>query len=586
MKILMITEKDAANVSLAYVVQAFEIRKDEVIIYAPYCDASVLRCFDASIPKLPIGELTEEKIAWCDLIFCSTLSSIYLPVIVFTAKKPIFTHNYLMNRQINWGGDICFAPTRKTVASDYDEYMNYSYIGIGEPKYDYIEKSASSDKRFLFIDSGHYPFSKEGKKELARILIDICRKYPDYELWVKPRFLPNDTVMTHRNVIHLYNVIQNESNGNIPKNMVLLNYHEDLMKLIHQSTTVICMYTTAFVGAVVAGKGLIIIDNLPSADVYDIRHKTYMRARENMVALGALIDYRNIEQLLPDGVKGTDEYLDFLLEEKEHVADKICEVCEYLWREYYSKNKFPQKRNSTYRNYKNDYMPDKDMTWERKISQRFQDYILFKSLILIDFHVKEKLDIGYVFEKAKDCSDENGIIQEDTFRNFLGNVNYIRDSCIIKNREILLRDKIDSGILLNAYYLRKKFDEIRKFPVTDIAAYDLYRAFVAFDENNTSLAKMHFIRYFNQSMEREYNLEISDMPNNKFKAFETLIGILCQENEAESVRYYYSALLNYYSEFYVLSETDILPFDSQQKKRYDFICGIRTWLNGERNIEQ
>lgn len=589
MKILMITEKDAANVSLAYVARAFEARGDEVIIYAPYCDASVLRCFGAAIPKLPIGELTEKEIAWCDLIFCSTLSSIYLPVIVFTAKKPIFTHNYLMNRQINWGGDICFAPARKTVASDYDEYMNYSYIGIGDPKYDYIEKSENGDKRFLFIDSGHYPFSMEGKKELARTLIDICRNYPDHELWIKPRFLPGDKVMTHRNAIHLYDVIRNESSGNIPKNMVLPNYHEDLMKLIHQSSTVICMYTTAFVGAVVAGKGLIILDNLPTMDVYDIRHKTYMRARENMVASGALINYRNVGQLLPDGAKGTDKYLKFLLEEKEHVADKICEVCEHFWREYYSKNKFPQKCNSTYQNYKKDYKLDKDMTWERKISQRFQDYILFKSLILIDFHIKEKLDIEYVLEKTKDSLNEDGIIQEDTFRNFLGNVNYIRDSCIIKNRKILLRDKIDSGILLNAYYLQGKFDEIRKFPVTDIAAYDMYRAYVAIEdvnENNYNLAKEHLIKYFNKCMNREYILEISDMPNNKFKAFETLIEILCQGNETKSVRYYYNALLNYYSEFYVPNETDISPFDPQQKKRYDFICRIRAWLNGERNIDQ
>lgn len=583
MKILMITEKDAANASLAYIAQAFEARGNEVMIYAPYCDAGVLRCFDAAIPKLPIEKLTEKEIAWCDLIFCSTLSSIYLPSIVFTAKKPIFTHNYLMNRQINWGGDICFAPTRNTVASDYDEYMNYSYIGIGDPKYDYTEKAESSDRRFLFIDSGHYPFSMEGKKKLAGILIDICRKYPDRKLWIKPRFLPGDKVTTHRNAIHLYDVIRNESSGNIPKNMVLLNYHEDLMKLIRQSTTVICMYTTAFVGAVVAGRGLIILDNLPTVDVYDIRHKTYMRARENMVASGALVDYRNVEQLLPDGVKGTDKYLDSLLEEKENVAEKICETCEYFWKEYYSKNKFPQKCDSTYQNYKNDDMPDQDMTWERKISQRFHDYILFKSLILIDFHVKEKLNIRYVLERIKEYSDKDGIIQEDTFSNFLENVNHIRDICLIKNREILLRDKIDSGILLNAYYLQKRFDEIRKFPVTEIAAYDLFRAFVAFDENDISLAKEHFIRYFNQSMEREYNLEISDMPNNKFKAFEILIGILCQENDVKGVQYYYHALLNYYSELYASSETEIASYDLMQKKRYDFICKIRVWLSCERN---
>lgn len=581
LRVVLISEKDAANISLGKISTAFIKNGDSIRLYATYLDDRVLIYFDKSIPRFSIKELTQAEIDLCDIIVCATLASTYIPENVFFAHKPIFTHNYLMNRQINWGGDICFAPTQATVASDYDEFLNYSYISIGEPKYDGQEYLISDKKRFLFIDSGHYPFSYEGKNELAKTLVHICEKYPDYELWIKPRFLPGDKVITHRNDIHLYDIIRQVTDGNIPSNMVMLDYHEDLRKLINESRTVICMYTTAFVGAVVAGKGLIVLENLKSKDVYDIRHKTYMRNRENIVPSGALINYHEVDRLLPDGAKGTEEYLDFLLEEKDHVAEKIVEVCHYLYAEYYSKGLFPIHCDSTYKRYKTDYVVDEGMTWEKQVTLRCYDYILLKSLILIDFHVDSKLDVSYVLQKAHECIGEDGLIHKKTFRKFLANVNDYRDKCIIVNRDILLRDNIDAGVLLNAYYLQKKFDEIRNFPLQTIAAYDMYRAYVAVDTEEDDyeiIAKNCLLRYFEKCIDREYNLEISDMSNNKFRAYITLIDILKKENGVEKVDYYLEKLKDYYMRSYLINSMEEVVTDPLQKSRLEYIRNIEEWM--------
>lgn len=577
----MISEKDAANVSLGRIASAFINNGDEVKLYATYPDDKILKYFDQSILRFGIKELTQEAIDWCDIIMCSTLASIYIPESVFFAHKPIFTHNYLMNRQINWGGDICFAPTRATVASDYDEFLNYSYIGIGEPKYDGEEYLNSDNQRFLFIDSGHYPFSYEGKRELAKTLVHICEKYPDYELWIKPRFLPGDKVITHRNNIHLYDIIRQVTNGNVPSNMVMMDYHEDLKKLIDESKTVICMYTTAFVGAVVAGKGLVVLENLKTTDVYDIRHKTYMRNRENIVRSGALIDYHEVDQLLPEGAKAADDYLDFLLEEKDHVAEKIVEVCYYLYSEFYSKGLFPIHCDSTYKRYKTDYLVDEDMTWEKQVSMRCHDYILLKSLILIDFHVNSKLDVSYILHKADECIGDDGLIHEETFRSFLANVNDFRDNCIIINKEILLRDDIDAGILLNAYYLQKKYNEIRDFPLKTIAAYDMYRAYVAIDTKEDGyevMARDCLLRYFGKCIDREYHLEISDMTNNKFRAYITLLDILKKENDTEKIRYFLDKLKEYYLKSYLIDSMEKAVTDPLQKSRVEYIKNTEEWM--------
>lgn len=578
MKIIIITEKDAANISLSFIVKELKKRGHGLCIYAPFYFEGVLKYFPDGIIKKPIEELERKDVDSCDMIFCSTLSSIYLPEFVFTARKPIFTHNYLMNRQINWGGDICFVPSVATVASDYDEYLGYSYIGIGEPKYDGQENITAAGKRFLFIDSGHYPFSDEGKRELAGTLLHICEKYPDYELWIKPRFLPGDKVVTHRNSIHLYQVIRELAGGEIPPNMVMLDRHEDLKKLINESTTVICMYTTAFVGAVVAGKGLIVLEDLKTTDVYDIRHKAYMRNRESMAGSGALIDYRDVDRLLPEGAKGTLEYLDFLLEEKENVAEKICEVCEGLWKSYYSQNRFPVRADSVYKTYKDDFTEDTGMTWDKYISRRCHDYILLKSLILIDFHVKAKLDIGYVLKEADRFCDEKGLVTEKAFRSFLKSANDIRDNCLIRNRELLLQDDVDAGILLNAYYLQKKYEKIREFPLKEIAAFDFYRAMAAAEdeaEKDPEAAEKYLRRYFDKTKDRKFCLEISDMSDNRFRAFMTLINVLLEKKELKDAKLFLDRMEEYYKLNYqtgdVCAETD----NKVQRARRDFIVHSR-----------
>ena len=578
MKILFITEKDAANSSLGKIAQAFLDQGNEIAVYAAIFDEKVLAFFPKSTIIGTANEINQSVIDWCDIIVCSTLVSFYIPICVFTAHKPIFTHNYLLNRQINWGGDISFVPSQATVASDYDEYMNYSYIGIGEPKYDsnetLIEKESS---KLLFIDSGHYPFSIERKRELAKTLLHICNQYPDYNLIIKPRFLPTDKVRTHKNNIHLYDMIIEESKGKLPENIVMLNHHEDLRKLIDECCTVICMYTTAFVGAVVAGKGLVVLEHLPTTDVFDIRNKTFMRNRENIIKSGALIDYHEVEKLLPNGVRVNETYVDYLLEEKEDVANKIVEVCTYLWENFYSKNVFPHLSDTVYQDYKNCYYLDVNDSWNKVISRRCYDYMMLKSLIFIDFHVAAKLDVSMILENINSRFDNNGLIDEMEFKKFLSNANDVRDDCIIHNCDRMLGDFIDSGILLNAYYLQKQYNEIRRFSNRSISAFYMFRAFIALEdknENDVRLAKRLFELYFQASRNRSYILEISDMPYYRIKSYEMIIEILLSENNMFELQEYYTEYICFYTDTYNMDITYV-PLDKEQKKHFDFINDIK-----------
>lgn len=549
MKVLMIAEKDAANASLAKICYSYIKHGHSVVVYAPYMSKNVLRFFDETVEIYPLNQLTKEEVKRCDIIFCTTMAVAYMQNgIILSAHKPIFAHTYLINKQVQWGGDLCFVPSLPTTVSDYDDYVKYPKMAIGEPKYDRVNQKYTESKRLLLIDSGHYPFGISGKRELVKTILEICRAFPDYELWIKPRFLPADTVVTHRNSLHLYDAIREEAGREIPPNLIMLTEHRDLMELIEESRTVLCMHTTAFVGAYAAGKGLVVIDNLPSDDIYDVRWKISERIRDHMKGSGAVTDYHNVCKVLPEGVKCTNEYFKYLLEEKEGVSDKICEVTEFLYDEFYSQNMFPKYKNGIYKEYKN-IQQDHDMTWDKVIKERYISYLASRMLILIDFHVKVHLDVRVIENQINELQAADGI-SDELFKAVLNRIPVMRDECIVDNEESMLEDEIDCGILLNAYYQLKKYDKIKDFSNGDIGAYHLFRGFIAYEEEDFVMALKELKQYMKISLNRTYIKEISDMSNNKMKAFYILINLLNRDEKREDAEYYLLKMKEYFDSLY------------------------------------
>lgn len=541
MKILMITLRDGQNVSLAKIADAFFRRGHEVTIYAPYYAENVLRFFDEKIPKFPIRDLTEDVVAGCDIIFASTLAYEHLAdKNLLSVHKPIITHNFLFTGTVTYGGDFCFVPSIPTTVTDYDAYMNCPRIGIGEPKYDTIVRKHTDVKRFLFIDSGHYPFGTEGKRELARTILDICKSFSDYELWIKPRFLPGDEVVTHANSLHIYDVIKEESDGKIPANLTMLTEHKDLMELVEQCCTVICMYTTAFSSAAICGKGLVVLDHLPSEDIYEGRFKHTNRTRSIILGSGAVIDYKRAKELLPEGVKCTDEYLRYLLTERENTADKVCEVTEWLCDTFYQKQTFPKGCQCDYKDYKDSIREDKGMTWDKVVSNRYADMLL-ESMLSISYYVNAKLDVTTLVKRIDEVR-QNGYISETAFKQFRRKITGYRNECLIDNKNNLLADDIDCGILLKAYYVSKKYNEIINFPKQDIGAFHLFRGLVATEQGHKNLAVLHLEKYMSLSFERAYVKEVSDRPEWQAEACYLLIVFLMEAGDEEKARYYLEKL--------------------------------------------
>lgn len=541
MKILMITLRDGQNVSLAKIADAFLRRGHEITIYAPFYAENALKFFDKRIPKFPLEDLTEDIAIGCDIIFAVPLAVIKLAERnLLSVHKPIVTHNFSIGGNETYGGDFCFVPSLPTTETDYDKYIDCPRIGIGEPKFDRMVQGHTSAKRFLFIDSGHYPFGTKGKRELARTILDICRSFPDYELWIKPRFLPGDELITHKNTLHLYDVIKEESAGKVPANLVMLTEHRDLMELILQCCTVLCMFTSAFPGAIVSDKGLVVLDDLPSEDICDARQKIFDRIRRIMLGSGAVIDYKRVKELLPEGVKSSDEYFRYLLAEKENTADKVCEVTEWLFDTFYQKQTFPKGCQCDYKDYKDSIREDKGMTWDKIVSNRYAN-VLLQNVLKISYNVNTKLDVTTLVKKIDEVR-QKGYISETAFKQLYGNLYVYRDECLVENKNNLMADDIDCGIFLKACYHLKKYNEIINFPRQDIGAFYLFRGFVADNQGDKELAIFNLEKYMSLSLERAYVKEISDIPEFRVEACYLLLMYLVEEGNEEKARYYLEKL--------------------------------------------
>ena len=579
MNILMISEKDAANISLSKMADAYIRNGHTVKLFAVFFDKSVLRFFDEKIDMKPLSMLTQKDIDEVDVIVTSTVAAYYLiDTIVMTAHKPIFTQSYLIDKTIQWRGDFCFAPSLPTLVSDFDEYFTNHKIGIGEPKYDNIKKDAKELKRFLFIDSGHRPFGPEGKRELARTLLNICEKFPDYELVIKPRFLPTDKIFTHKNGLHLFDVLKNETNNNLPKNLTMLTEHKDLQELIESSHTVICMYTTAFVGAYASDKGLVILEGIKDEDNYDLRlNKTY-KLRTHMEGSGALINYKDVAKILPDGVKCSDEYFHYLLAEKENVADKITEVTEYLVENFYKKGLFPKYVDCLYKDYKEKIKVDNEATWDEVIRQRFINQFVYNVFILIDYNIEAKLNVDKIVAKIK-YMQENKEISDEKMKEYIRDIRVYRDECIAENKDALMANDVDAGIYLNALYALRRFDDIRNFEKKDIGAYHLFRGFVAYDTfEDKNILVEELKKYLEITLSRDYVKEVSDMSNNKTRAFYMIITYLYKMGRIDEAKEYYDKMEKYYCWLYNTTINDKVT-DKLQGQHYSLV----KWLCGKVN---
>ncbi len=444
MNVLVVTAHDAVNLSIENVVREFIRRGHTVSIYAMRTEERHIRMFnDTGIEIIPISALNEAEVRKYDFAFCP-MDGMY-PLIFFDIY--IFTYNFIFSTSwTSLGGDFMFVQTENRPIRQWEDCAR---MAVGSPKGDSPRLSGdTSEKNILFIDTGHFPFGIKGKQQIASMLISISEKYPDHRIIVKPRWLPNEPNQIHQSRIHLYDVINELCNSELPQNLILLNEHKDMENLIDQSSLVITPGSSAYLEAAMRGKRLLIVNGFDSDNSYEVRTDTVWKEQfEYFDKSGCLINYNDIFNYLPDGLKCKESHLIETGANASNVSQKMVDVIEYIYFNYLSKGQIPEIKKYNIDDYKESMRAGRDVTYPLLKSKRIKNRVLVMSrqfgFVRADIDYSEWLELlNTVYIKYPPTLEGLHELYEVMRRKL--------NEIWLDNAEELMHDDIDQSILLKA----------------------------------------------------------------------------------------------------------------------------------------
>lgn len=514
MKILVALAFDAGNFNVVNIVKILERRNHRLYLYALSMDTHNIWMFGNLQSRIKhIDELTDDVVEQVDIILApSTIERKFL-----NYKKYIFTinQNEFGTMKI-WGGDIMFLPTYQKYERCPEEVLSITIGNFKKEKSVAERDNATLHHNFLFIDSGHYPFSLEGKKCVAKLLIDICNKFKDYSLTVKPRFLYNDKDLTHPNRYHLYDALNEECDSELPSNLVLLNEHLPMNELIDAADVVLCMYTAAYFDVAECGKRSIVIQGLPNCDTFDLNNEIHWKSMEKILSQsGCMIHYKNVIDFLPEGLVCNEQFI------QEHLPsfngksapENAADIIEYCFDNFISQGKFITNVDCTAANYKNLMQEATEESWVTMLDRRYRNMIWLIAAKYLDWiHsdvIREEFKEKFGQESnswIKNADNDYVKLEQIVFKEL--------HSIVIKHYEDLRGDAVQE-----AYYLDalgdidfSKFSQYKRDDFICKRSYDFFYARKLFEEGDHYNAEKYFLQYLKETAEAPFREYYTDIP--------------------------------------------------------------------------
>ena len=465
MKILVLTHLDATNNSMVGIIRELKKRGHYIEGYGKFVDYHNIVMFSDVIPIYPLDDLTDDHILEFDIIFSA------LDVIdrVRHIKKYIFCYSLIFTGNlISDCGDFMFTQCEERRLPFKEEC---STMAIGNPKNYTNHRDKSKKNRFLFIDSGHFPFGKQGRLVLAKLLIDICKEYKDYEIEIRPRFLRGEKNVTHQNNYHLYDVIDEVSGGNVPTNMKCIEEHRDLYEQINNADVVLCTMTSAYVDVILSGKPLIIICGLPNMDTFELQNDyDWKKMKETMEGSGCLVNYSEVLDYLPTGIIPEAGYIETIVKYPSKSQVYAANVIEYVFDKYLSKDLIPCIKEYHYEAFKEE-LENEGASWDEIIKKRYKNKLryLSRGLNLYEKYGAKECYMHYVDELEK-----YNLLGKDTYKALLQVSRYCRNELIISAAGTNNIDSMEQSYFLRALWENKHYDEFLRLDEKEIMCFSQY----------------------------------------------------------------------------------------------------------------
>ena len=504
MKILVVTWIDAANLSIENIVSRMIERGHQVDIYAFHTDYKSIRMFKhLPVTIYPVSRLNKKQVQDYDIAFTvdSAMRALRFSDIY------VFAYNHLPDTWVSEAPDFMF-----TMVNDrklrFEEECAMMPIGCAKNDKEVVE--GKYKKQILYIDAGHNPFGKNAKIQVASMILKVCKKLSDYEIIIKPRWLPSESIrQTHRSGIHIYDVINEITNNSPPANLIMLKEHKDLQKLIDESESVLTTSVSTYLDVALRKKGCIIVNGFDSEEVYDTR-PAIANSYKNAEGSGCCVDYRDVINYLPHGIMCNEEHLIERIPYLNGVSDKIINVMEFIFQNFITKGLYPDIKKYNYETYQEKMTSSQKITLEDLKTKRFKNGALI--IMRLQEHVKADIDKSCLYKKI--CSDYvKYSMDEKGYKNFLDGMEYERKLICINNESLMQTDDIDQSIYFQALYDTGRGDEFLTMNLSKVLCmgpYHYYLGMTYAKYNWIDSAMEHFVLFLEEALERSYNKYVQE----------------------------------------------------------------------------
>lgn len=534
MNVLVVLDKDGPNLFLENIVRELE-QRHSLRIFAGFFDENSLRMFsDLKTEIQPWSACSEEDRQWADCVFCPVQSIAKVLhwdkyIFSFCNMNPLF--------DVVRGVDFVF-----TLNAPREQQIPYfASMPIGMPKNDVPPQESverGKEKRFLFVDSGHFPFGETGKRQLAEMLLKVCRAYPDTQLWVKPRWMPGEKLssMTHPNALHLYDVLHQCCPGGLPENLVLLQEHRNLQQLVDDSDCVITMCSTAYLDVALRNKPLVIVKGLDNEDMYQVRSTYFDAVYQEAEKTGCVVDYKDILSVLPEGRICDKNVLEHVFSHTTGASQRAVEVMEYVHEKYLSCGLYPAIQTYSYDAYQKQ-LSDKPGTDKETIIRNRLFYITGNSLadnsavsFCVDWTAFEQLSMGL-------CQQSQ--LTVEGYKNLCKEIVRAKAEYILQHDDHVKND-VDEAYLYEAMYQGKKYHELLDLAEATEQPHEslhYYAGIICYGLEQYDVAIRHLTAYIQESEPRTYPRYPVDGAEKKLEAYTCLVHALSKEKDPRLMQY-------------------------------------------------
>lgn len=541
----------------------FELKRrgHHLKIFSRLTDRKSIRMFDAlSIPVHHIKELKDSDIKWSDTILSALRAHIYAGDKLFCSKYIFVYNNYIDSHWATPGADFMFTCGNSRHPIHPEDCAS---MPIGCPKNDHLSPvlPSSANNNFLFIDSGHYPFSHTGKMQVVDMLLNICKKFPDYKLTIKPRFLLNDTNTLHTNHDHIYTLLNERCDGKLPENLKLLDQHLDLQELVDQSCCVIMLCSSAYIDVALRGKNMIIVKGLDNEDKFELRNEIeYKNIYELREKSGCVVNYKDVVKYLPHGLHCSESHLDEVVAHRTDASKRMVDVMEWIINNYIKKGKFPAINNYNFNNYKQDIQIDEKLNWKIIKQKRLKNLGNNLSNLFLQ-RITADIDFKFFFN-AVDNEYMKFPLSMQGINDFTTYLKKVLNKLLIDSWEKLMDDPLNQAELFRAYYEMEMFQTILNTAPSKILCRGPYHYYVG-----NYLAKIgdrhgmiyHLIQYLKEANSRSFEKYSCEMPIPLKNAYCKLINAYDGKNILDTDLY----LLH--KKLYEKSNQKLIPFKELNK---------------------